>query len=113
MTVNEFLQRYRAVKGGTNEIRPRVKCADGYTVSVQAGFGLYSIPRDDADAYTAVELGYPSEIDRELMPWYDGSIFAYVPVEIVDRVFTKHGGIVGADPSNNCGKMWKEDGKDV
>lgn len=108
MKVNEFLQKYRAVKNGMNEIRPRVKCADGYTVSVQAGFGPYSRPRDDADAYTAVELGYPSEIDRELMPWYDGSIFAYVPVEVVDMVFAKHGGIVGADPSNKCGKMWKD-----
>lgn len=111
MNVNEFLQKYRVVKDGMTKMRPRVQCKDGYTVSVQAGYGYYSRPRDDADAYTAVELGYPSEIDPELMPYYDGSICAYVPVEIVDRLFAKHGGIVGAYPSNNCVKMWKEDGK--
>lgn len=108
MNVNEFLQRHRVVKDGMTAMRPRVKCKDGYTVSVQAGYGYYSRPRDDADAYTAVELGYPSEIDPELMPYYDGSIYAYVPVEMVDRIFAKHGGIVGADSANIC----KEDRQD-
>ena len=69
MTINEFLQKYRLVRHGMNVTRPRVKCADGYTVSVQAGWGIYSTPREDADAYAAVELGYPSAVDEELRPY--------------------------------------------
>ena len=103
MQINEFLQRYRRVRFGMNETRPRVMCADGYSVSVQAGWGIYSTPREDADSYTHVELGYPSAQDAELIPYAQNpgapldTVYAYVPVEIVDAVLEKHGGITGAE----------------
>lgn len=112
--INEFLQKYRRVLHGINVTRPRVKCADGYTVSVQAGWGIYSQPREDADAYTAVELGYPSAGDEELCPYAEspddllGTVYGYVPVTLVDAVLEKHGGIVGADFSNDQDGRWKE-----
>lgn len=108
MSINDFLQKYRRVKYGMNVTRPRVKCADGYTVSVQAGYGLYSMPRKDAYFYENVELGYPSEMDAELEPYADGTICAFVPVNVVDAVLKKHGGIVGADFSNDMGRVWKD-----
>ena len=106
MQINEFLQRYRRVRFGMNETRPRVMCADGYSVSVQAGWGIYSTPREDADSYTHVELGYPSAQDAELIPYAQNpgapldTVYAYVPVGVVDAVLEKHGGITGADFGN-------------
>lgn len=108
MSINDFLQKYRRVDFGMNVIRPRVKCADGYTVSVQAGYGSYSFPREDADFYEKVELGYPSEMDVEFEPYFDGSICAFVPVTVVDAVLKNHGGIVGADLSNDMMKVWRD-----
>lgn len=112
MQINEFLQRYRRVRFGINVTRPRVMCADGYTVSVQAGRGMYSTPREDADSYTRVELGYPNMEDAELTPYAENpdapldTVYAYVPVEIVDAVLEKHGGIAGPDFSNGTDRDW-------
>lgn len=44
MTINEFLRKFRRVEHGMNVTRPRVFCTDGFTVSVQAGCGIYSTP---------------------------------------------------------------------
>lgn len=114
MTTNEFLQKYRAVnRYGDNATRPRVKCADGYTVSIQAGRGIYSKPRGDSANYTHVELGFPSTADRELMGFAEDpehltdTVYGYVPVTIVDYVLSQHGGIVGADLSN-IGGEWND-----
>lgn len=111
-TVNGFLQKYRRVEFEMNVTRPRIKCADGYTVSAQAGYGIYSVPRIDADFYNAVELGYPSAEDKELIPYAENrnsplnTVYGYVPVKIVDEVLKKHGGIIGADFSNVASKDW-------
>ena len=112
MQINDFLLCCRRVRFGMNVTRPRVLCADGYTVSVQAGRGMYSTPREDADSYTRVELGYPSAQDAELIPYAENpdapldTVYAYVPVEIVDAVLEKHGGITGADFSNGTAAEW-------
>ncbi len=113
MTINEFLQKYRRVEHGMNVTRPRVLCADGFTVSVQAGYGLYSTPNCDADAYTHVELGYPSRKEKALLEyaenrrWPTDTVYAYVPVELVDKVLDAHGGITGADFSNDQTGKWR------
>lgn len=108
MTVNEFLQKYRRPRGGGMVyVRPRVKCRDKYTVSVQAGYGLYSTPCCDADEYTHVELGFPSGMDSMIEAYSDGAgVYAYVPVELADRLFDSHGGIIGADFSNDTARIW-------
>lgn len=118
MIINEFLQEYRKVRFGMNVTRPRVRCADGYTVSVQAGWGMYSNPREDADSYEAVELGYPSCEDAEILSYAENAeipcntVYGYVPVDIVDALLQKHGGIVGADFSNDHAGCWEEDLQD-
>lgn len=113
MTINEFLQKFRRVEHDMNVTRPRVLCADGFTVSAQAGYGIYSTPNRDADAYTHVELGYPSQNEELLIEyaenprWPTETVYAYVPVELVDKVLEAHGGITGADFSNNRPENWR------
>lgn len=112
MTINEFLQKYRRVEYGMNVTRPRVLCADGFTVSVQAGCGIYSAPNCDADAYTHVELGYPSQKEEALLGYAENrrlptdTVYAHVPVGLVDKVLEAHGGITGADFSNDKAEKW-------
>lgn len=84
---------------------PRVVCADGYSVSIQAGSAFYSWPRENlAPEYGAFELGYQTEREPLLDEWaeedfrtgeinYLECIFPFVPVEVVDEVLKKHGGI--------------------
>ena len=107
MTANEFIDATRKVidviYGGhyIEERRPRVICADGYSVSMQVGSGLYCTPRDYGEEYySEVELGYPSAEDELINDYaedcddYTDTVYPYVPVEIVDKLFEKHGGIV-------------------
>ena len=94
-------------------VRLRVRCADGYTVSVQAGDMWYSEPRLDVRWYGKVELGYPTAEDEELRDYAEnkrdlcGTLYGFVPVRLVDEVLTKHGGIVGADFSNDEAGFWE------
>lgn len=91
-TINDYIKETR---------RPRVKCADGYSVSVQVGSCLYCTPRvDGAEYYSEVELGFPSEEDLLINDYaedpgeYTETVYGYVPVEIVDELLQKHGGII-------------------
>ena len=87
--------------GTADNIFPRIRCADGFSMSVQGHYGSYSVPRDDfADFYSEVEVGYPSEKVEELMPYIDGAdtdptktVYGYVPIEIVEQIILAHGGI--------------------
>ena len=97
MTINEFLQETNYCGYGR---RPRVHCADGFSVSVQASQFHYCRPRiDSAEKYNAVELGYPSAADDLITEYaednsYTENEYSYLPNEIVDKLIEKHGGIV-------------------
>lgn len=102
-TINEYIKETRNIEplSGIEKIRPRVQCMDGYSVSVQVGSCLYSSPRVDGAAYyDKVELGYPSEEDPLINDYaedsenYTDTVYGYVPVEIVDELLLKHGGII-------------------
>ena len=102
MTVKEFLRNTYIVnrKFDLQEIRPHVLCADGYEISIQAGRCAYSIPRENDIEFDAVELGYPNMTDELIEKYAEdpGSptscIYPYVPVDIVEVLMEKHGGIV-------------------
>ena len=48
----------------------RIRCADGFNMSVQANEGAYCTPRIDfAENYTEVEVGFPSQKEDLLMEW--------------------------------------------
>ena len=83
---------------------PHIVCTDGFTMSVQVGYSLYSKPKKVAKRYSEVEVGYPSEREPLLEKYvetvfeaefidYTDSIYPYVPVKLVDKVLKRHGGI--------------------
>ena len=86
---------------------PQIVCSDGFKMSVQVGFSLYSTPKKVAKRYSAVEIGFPSEHEPLIEEYaetfykedemdvtdYTDTVYPYVPVKIVDKVLKKHGGI--------------------
>ena len=95
MNVNEFFKEAGATRNR------RVICADGFEMSVQAHATAYCSPRiDDADKYTSVEIGFPSEREPLLIDFAEEvnkpteTVYGYVPVQTVTNVIAKHGGIV-------------------
>lgn len=80
----------------------RVVCADGATVSIQAGRGMYSEPRDTAPAYSRVEAGMPSVVPPASWHSYaededdlTHTVYGYLPWTCVDEFIAAHGGMVG------------------
>lgn len=77
-----------------------IECADGLTLSVQASVTHYCTPRDSVGPWIAVEIGFPSRRVGEFMEYAEnpddatGTVYGYVPVEVVEAVIEKHGGIV-------------------
>lgn len=87
-----------------NAIRPRVQCADGFEISIQASIWHCCQPRVSGFYdYERIEVGYPSAPVPELAQWKtrtfggvlpdEQSIFTWVPVSEVDRLIAAHGGI--------------------
>ncbi len=81
--------------------RPRVVCKDGFTISIQTSYSAYCEPRrTQGQDYISVELGYPSEAEPLIADYAEEdddlteTVYGYVPVELVDKVLEKHGGIV-------------------
>ena len=89
----------------TSSRLPHIVCVDGFEMSVQVGFSLYSTPKKVAKRYSEVEIGFPSEreplieeyvelgIFEEESVDYTDTVYPYVPVKIVNKVLKKHGGI--------------------
>ena len=115
MKINEFIKNNLKVKVlnedplmkhiMTSSRLPHIVCTDGFTMSVQVGYSLYSTPKKVAKRYSNVEIGYPSEHEplieeyaecytfEELDIDFTDTVYPYVPVKIVDKVLKKHGGI--------------------
>ena len=118
MKINEFIQRnlkvtypaeeYSSMKDVLTRSRlPHIVCEDGFSMSVQVGYSLYSTPKKVAKRYSAVEIGFPSEPEELIKEWaewisfseedgepdYTDTVYPYVPVKIVNQVLKKHGGI--------------------
>ena len=113
MKINEFIKKNLKVKVlsedplmkhiMTSSRLPHIVCQDGFTMSVQVGYSLYSTPKKVAKRYSAVEVGFPSDHEPlieeyaenffEEEPNYTGTVYPYVPVAVVDKVLKKHGGI--------------------
>lgn len=105
-TINEFLKRnlktHTAIDGDKiQDLRPIMRCADGFRVSVQASKYHYCEPRIDGDCkYVSVELGFPIAEDPLIIDYAEEpdkpteTVYGYVPIEIVNKLVKKHGGIV-------------------
>ena len=105
MTVKEFLattiksHKYLFSDEIIQENRPRLYCNDGYSISVQASSFHYCRPQlDGVQNYESVELGFPSKEDELINDYaevddYTKTVYGYVPIEVVERLIEKHGGI--------------------
>ena len=122
MKINEFIKNNLKVKVlykgedslmkhmMTSSRLPHIVCSDGFEMSVQVGFSLYSTPKKVAKRYSAVEIGFPSEREPLIEEYaelgifdsvnsgekfvdYTDTVYPYVPVKVVDKVLKKHGGI--------------------
>ena len=113
--INEFIKNNLKVKVlsedplmkhiTTSSRLPHIVCADGFEMSVQVGYSLYSEPKKVAKRYSKVEIGFPSDheplIEEYAENLYDedafvnstNTVYPYVPVKIVNKVLKKHGGI--------------------
>ena len=75
-----------------------ITCADGFKVSVQAGYGIYCSPRDNVGDQNKFELGFPSEEDDLIQEYADEpnnpteTVYGYVPMSVVVALLEKHGG---------------------
>ena len=105
MNLNEYFEKHKQfVKMGDHSYRsatPRIHCADGFNVSAQVRNSAYCTPRGNHGPYTHCELGFPSAIlpDSFLSYCEDpdhplDTVYAYVPVELVEELIEQHGGIV-------------------
>ena len=75
---------------------PCIICADGTTLSVQAGSMLYATPRTNKGPYSAVEVSFPSSPPPSTWDEYsDGNfgVWGFVPIELVHFYIAGHGGI--------------------
>lgn len=78
---------------------PRITCADGVRLSVQASATHYARPRAYEGPWSHVEIGFPSERIEELIPYAEdpesptATVYGYVPIEVVEAVILAHGGI--------------------
>jgi len=98
--VNDYLQKQKSMKGGfAAAVIPAIKCKDGFIMSVQASEGHYCYPRSDDALWTEVEVGFPSQEESMLMKYAEDperptkTVYAWVPVEIVEQIIVKHGGL--------------------
>ena len=91
----------------TTHIRPRVFCADGVSLSVQASEYAYCSPRQRLqkpwNEYGLVEVGYIYDKDTQPFsppdvwrPYQSGNdeIWAYIPISMVKEFIADHGGEV-------------------
>lgn len=83
---------------------PRIVCADGFSISVQAFDTSYCTPRENNVPHTHMEGGFPSSkpLNPELLEYaelcgtddYTETVYGYVPREVFEREFELHGGMV-------------------
>jgi hypothetical protein len=99
MKAIEFLEK--TYTGERHAVREMAVCKDGFRISIQGGTNIhYCSPRETCNMYDNVELGFPSEKDDLILEYAEdeedltGTVYGYVPIEIVEDLIEKHGGII-------------------
>ena len=109
MDIKEFLkvtEKYLYI-GEINfqDMRPRIFCKDGASVSVQGSSTMYCTPRRNGHIFSTIEAGYPTveppdswleyaegyDYDRHFAPLQ--TVYAYMPIELAQEFIDLHGGI--------------------
>lgn len=104
MNIQEYLKVTTKFLPDWNRLenRPHITCLDGFKMSVQASNFHYCNPREDLmdGEYDEVEIGFPSQKEDLIMEYAEcpdeptDTVYGWVPVEIVNEVIEKHGGII-------------------
>lgn len=103
-TVKKHIINSRLETGNRFFIVPPVVCKDGFRMSVQHSTLHYCSPRVDFAErkgleFDSYEVGYPSEAEDILLPFAEdpdhptGTVYPFVPAQIVEQVAEMHGGI--------------------
>ena len=99
MNLNKDLVSQRGESQNPYWPAERIKCVDGFSLSVQAHDGAYCVPRDgQAQSWELVEVGFPSEKPEGIMQYCESpenpteTVYGYVPVELVEELIEHHGG---------------------
>ncbi|MBM37827.1 MAG: hypothetical protein CMO97_02025 [Woeseia sp.] len=80
-----------------------VRCADGFSMSVQASTYNYCSPRNNTGPWDSVEVGFPSDYEHCLMPYAEEpdrpteTVCGYVPNVLVRSIIEVHGGLVSGE----------------
>lgn len=76
----------------------RITCVDGFSLSVQATSGAYCGPRKNTGPWFSVEVGFPSAKPELIMGYAEDeenptdTVYAYVPIKLVEELISLHGG---------------------
>ena len=137
MKINDYVFKYRVVRAHEHKAleslykdgimlmarTPHVVCNDGFSMSVQANDTAYSSPKTVIyeGEYESMEIGFPSapesliaeyaedwEIEDCDDPRLCNTVYGYVPVEVIDAVIEKHGGINEDVAQETLGEQWDE-----
>ena len=78
-------------------------CTSGLTFSLQTSSFHYCTPRTDKGPWSQVEIGFPNQAIEKLMPFAEdkdrptGTVYGWVPMNIIMEVITDNGGLIPAD----------------
>jgi len=96
MKINEFIKNNLEVKVlnedplmkhmMTSSRLPHIVCTDGFTMSVQVGYSLYSTPKKVAKRYSEVEIGYPSEHEPLIEEYAECFTFEELDIDFTDTI---------------------------
>ena len=79
-------------------VNKAIHCNDGFSMSVQASAHHRCKPRTNWGPYTEMEVAFPSTKEPLLLEFCDDpswtpDVFTNVPVEVINQIIAKHGGI--------------------
>lgn len=94
-----------------------IVCADGFHISAQVSGSHYSQPRNCEGPWSSIELCFPLYADPHIQEYAEdqeeptGTVYGYVPVEVVNAMIVSHGGI-DIDKTNERFNQLKEQNND-
>ena len=90
-----------------------IKCADGFSMSVQAAERNYCTPRSDIGPYLSAEVGFPSSYDFYLNEYAEDpsnpceTVYGWVPAHVIRMCIDAHGGMIAGELPNFDQKAWE------
>ncbi len=112
MTFKEWLEyavKHRHTRTEVISLLPQLELKDGTDLSVQASDKHCCEPEETLETadYESVEVLAPDELEelKYYQDSYDKLLYKRVPVELMEKVVTEHGGII--EPCQNTSKQDK------